>query len=178
MRGVVSANTLVFLGVNQTIMQRLGGCEKFDAEEGIAEAVALAKESDVVIFVGGLTPEWESEGFDRPTLDMPGLQNQTISRLADANPNTIVVIQAVSMSFSFLLWIIISTKGSAVSMPWIDSVSGILQAWYSGNEVGNALSDVLFGKVNPSGRLPLTLPARIQDSPAYLNDKCENGKIQ
>ncbi|EKM82934.1 hypothetical protein AGABI1DRAFT_118340 [Agaricus bisporus var. burnettii JB137-S8] len=140
---------------------RLGGCEKFDAEEGIAEAAALAKESDVVIFVGGLTPEWESEGFDRPTLDMPGLQNQTISRLADANPNTIVVIQA----------------GSAVSMPWIDSVSGILQAWYSGNELGNALSDVLFGKVNPSGRLPLTLPACIQDSPAYLNDKCENGKI-
>jgi hypothetical protein len=82
-------------------MQRLGGCEKFDAEEGIAEAVALAKRSDAVVFIGGLTPEWESEGFDRPTLDMPGLQNQTISRLADANPNTIVVIQAVGF-FSLL----------------------------------------------------------------------------
>jgi hypothetical protein len=80
-------------------VQRLGGCEKFDAEEGIVEAVALANKSDVVVFVGGLTPEWESEGFDRPTLDMPGLQNQTISRLADANPNTIVVIQAVGMFF-------------------------------------------------------------------------------
>ncbi|KAF9451230.1 glycoside hydrolase family 3 protein [Macrolepiota fuliginosa MF-IS2] len=140
---------------------RFGGCEKIDAEHAIQEAVALAAKSDAVIFVGGLTPEWESEGFDRPTLDMPGLQNQTVARLAAANPNTIVVIQA----------------GSAVSMPWVDSVSGILQAWYSGNEVGNALSDVLFGTVNPNGRLPLTLPVRVQDVPAYLNDRCENGKI-
>lgn len=74
----------------------MGGCEKFDAEEGIKEAVALAAKSDAVVFIGGLTPEWESEGFDRPTLDMPGLQNQTIARLAAANPNTIVIIQAVS----------------------------------------------------------------------------------
>lgn len=63
-------------------------------------------------------------------------------------------------------------------MPWVGSVSGIMQAWYSGNEVGNALSDVIFGRINPSGRLPLTLPVRIQDTPSYLNDKCENGKIQ
>ncbi|KXN87735.1 putative beta-glucosidase I [Leucoagaricus sp. SymC.cos] len=141
---------------------RLGGCEKIDAEEAIQETVDLAAKSDAVIFIGGLTPEWESEGFDRPTLDMPGLQNQTIARVAAANSNTVVVIQA----------------GSAVSMPWVDSVAGIFQAWYSGNEVGNALADVLFGRVNPSGRLPLTLPKRIQDTPAYLNDRCENGKIR
>lgn len=140
---------------------RLGGCEKIDDETAIQEAVALAAKSDAVIFIGGLTPEWESEGFDRPTLDMPGLQNQTIARVAAANPNTVVVIQA----------------GSAVSMPWVDSVAGIIQAWYSGNEVGNALADVLFGRVNPSGRLPLTLPVCMKDVPSYLNDKCENGKI-
>jgi len=63
-------------------------------------------------------------------------------------------------------------------MPWVNAVAGIIQAWYSGNEVGNALADLLFGRVNPSGRLPLTLPVRIQDVPSYLNDKCENGKIQ
>ncbi|KAL9714898.1 hypothetical protein Ac2012v2_001558 [Leucoagaricus gongylophorus] len=140
---------------------RLGGCEKIDNETAIQEAVTLAAESDAVIFIGGLTPEWESEGFDRPTIDMPGLQNQTITRIAAANPNTIVVVQA----------------GSAVSMPWVNAVAGIIQAWYSGNEVGNALADILFGRVNPSGRLPLTLPVRIQDVPSYLNDKCENGKI-
>lgn len=69
-------------------------------------------------------------------------------------------------------------QGSAVSMPWVDNVAGILQTWYSGNEVGNALADVLYGKVNPAGRLPISLPKREQDIPAYLNDRSENGKIQ
>lgn len=62
-------------------------------------------------------------------------------------------------------------------MPWVDSVAGIIQAWYSGNEAGNAIADVLFGKVNPSGKMPLTFPHRIQDIPAYPNLRSENGKI-
>ena len=62
-------------------------------------------------------------------------------------------------------------------MPWVDAVSGIVQAWYSGNEVGNALSDILYGKVNPSGRLPLTLPVQEQDIPAYLCSRSVNGRI-
>lgn len=64
-----------------------------------------------------------------------------------------------------------------MSMPWVDKVGGLVQAWYLGNETGNAIADIIFGKVNPSGRLPLTFPVREQDIPAYLNDKCENGKI-
>lgn len=70
------------------------------------------------------------------------------------------------------------SQGSAVSMPWVNEVHGLLQTWYSGNEAGNAIADVLFGKTNPSGRLPLTFPARIEDVPAYLNHRSENGKIQ
>ena len=62
-------------------------------------------------------------------------------------------------------------------MPWVDAVGGIVQAWYSGNEVGNALADVLFGTINPSGKLPLTLPVRIQDIPAYPNFRSENAQI-
>lgn len=62
-------------------------------------------------------------------------------------------------------------------MPWVDDVSGIIQAWYSGNEAGNALADIVYGMVNPSGRLPLTLPVRIEDVPSFLNLKSENGKI-
>lgn len=62
-------------------------------------------------------------------------------------------------------------------MPWVDDVNGIIQAWYSGNEAGNALADVLFGKINPSGRLPLTLPVRIEDVPSHLCMRSENGKI-
>lgn len=62
-------------------------------------------------------------------------------------------------------------------MPWAEKLGGLLQSWYSGNESGNALGDVIFGKVNPSGRLPLTLPKRIEDVPSYLNMKSEYGKI-
>ena len=62
-------------------------------------------------------------------------------------------------------------------MPWVDDASAIIQAWYSCNEVGNALADIIFGKVNPSGRMPLTFPAREQDNPAYLNARSEDGKI-
>jgi beta-glucosidase len=63
-------------------------------------------------------------------------------------------------------------------MPWVSDVGALLQTWYLGNEVGNAIADVIFGNVNPSGRLPLTLPERIEDVPAYLNDHSEHGKIQ
>ena len=69
------------------------------------------------------------------------------------------------------------SKGSAVSMPWIEDVNGVLQAWYSGNEAGNAIADILFGTVNPSGRLPLTFPVQLEDIPAYPNLYSEGGKI-
>lgn len=78
-----------------TFAKRLGGCEKINADKAVDDAVALAASSDVVIVVAGLTPEWESEGFDRPTLDMPGRQNELIARIGKANPNTVVCIQAV-----------------------------------------------------------------------------------
>ena len=70
---------------------------KIDPEAAIQSAVKLAKESDVVVLVAGLSPEWESEGFDRPTLNMPGQQDELIARVGEANPNTIVVLQAVSV---------------------------------------------------------------------------------
>ncbi|KAH9483793.1 putative beta-glucosidase I [Psilocybe cubensis] len=140
---------------------RLGGCEKIDEDKAIDEAVALAKSVDAVVLVGGLTPEWESEGFDRPSLKLPGRQDELFARVAEANSRTVACIQA----------------GSAVSMPWVDKVGGLLQTWYSGNESGNGIADILYGKVNPSGRLPLTLPVRIEDIPAYLNDRSENAKI-
>lgn len=68
-------------------------------------------------------------------------------------------------------------QGSAISMPWIDSIAGLVLAWYSGNEVGNAIADVLFGKVNPSGKMPLTFPKRFEDIPAFPNLTSENGQI-
>ncbi|THU99349.1 glycoside hydrolase family 3 protein [Dendrothele bispora CBS 962.96] len=153
--GDASAQPALMKGV------RLGGCEKIDPDQTIQDAADLAKKSDVVVFVGGLSPEWESEGFDRPTLQLPGRQDELISRVAAANPNTIVCIQA----------------GSATAMPWVNEVAGILQTWYLGNETGNAIADVIFGKVNPSGRLPITFPVRVQDIAAYPNLRSEKGQI-
>jgi len=128
----------------------------------IAEAVKLAQKSDIVVLVAGLNSEWESEGFDRVDMKLPGKQDELIERVAAANPNTIVVLNV----------------GSAVEMPWIDKVPAVIQLWYNSQEEGNALADVLFGVVNPSGKLPTTFPVRLQDNPAYINYPGENGKVR
>jgi beta-glucosidase len=132
------------------------------AQDTIAEAVKLAKNSDVVVLVAGLNGEWESEGSDRVDMKLPGAQNELIERVAKANRNTVVVLNA----------------GSPVEMPWIDKVPAVLQLWYDSQEQGNALADILFGDVNPSGKLPTTFPVRLQDNPAYTNYPGEHGKVR
>jgi beta-glucosidase len=133
-----------------------GGCRIGYQEEQttdlLAEAVTIAKEADVAIIVVGLDNEWESEGYDRKTIALPknGSQDALITAVLAANPNTIVVNQS----------------GSPIAMPWADSAPAILQAWYQGQEAGNALADVLFGKASPSGKLPTTFPKRLEDCPA------------
>ncbi|KAJ6628953.1 glycoside hydrolase family 3 protein [Mycena sp. CBHHK59/15] len=144
---------------------RLGGVRQLNGEDVIAEAAALAKESDAVILVVGLNHDWESEGFDRPNMDLPGLTDPLVSAVLRANPDTVVVNQT----------------GTPVTMPWVDEAATILQAFYGGNELGNGLADVLWGKVNPSGKVSLTFPKRLEDSPSYpsFGDKGqEHGKIQ
>jgi beta-glucosidase len=132
------------------------------AKDLIGEAVKLAKKADVVVLVAGLNHEWEAEGFDRVDMKLPGPQNELIERVAKANKNTIVVLNV----------------GSAVEMPWINKVPAVLQLWYDSQEQGNALADILFGDVNPSGKLPTTFPIRLQDNPAYINYPGENGKVR
>ncbi|CAK7208385.1 hypothetical protein SBRCBS47491_000074 [Sporothrix bragantina] len=146
---------------------RYGGCrigfKEEDKVDYIAEAVAAAKTADVAIVVVGLDAEWESEGYDRQTMDLPfdGKQDRLVEAVLEANPRTVVVNQS----------------GSPVTMPWADKVPTILQAWYQGQEAGNALADVLFGKKNPSGKLPCTFPRRLEDAPAYHNWPGENLEI-
>ena len=111
------------------------------------DAVALARSSDVAIVFAG---DFESEGADLADLDLPGEQNQLIRAVAAANPNTIVVLNT----------------GSAVTMPWVDGVKAVMEAWYPGQEDGNAIASVLFGDVNPSGKLPVTFPKSLADVPA------------
>ncbi|KZT51279.1 glycoside hydrolase family 3 protein [Calocera cornea HHB12733] len=141
---------------------RLGGHPLLDEEEGIKEAVELAKSADAVIVVVGLNGDWESEGYDRKNLDLPRRTNDLVAAVAKANPKAIVVTQA----------------GSAFTMPWVDSVSALVHTWYLGNETGSAIADVLFGAVNPSGKLSLTFPKRIEDVPSHLNYGNQNGKVR
>ncbi len=127
----------------------------------IERAAALAATSDVAIACVGLGGEWQSEGFDRPDMALPGKQDALIEQVAAANPRTIVVLNT----------------GSPITMPWLDKVAAVVQAWYPGQECGNAIADILFGDVNPSGKLPQTFPVRLEDNPAYLNFPGENGKV-
>jgi beta-glucosidase len=137
------------------------GCMPKPSSHPIDDAAALAARSDVAVVFAGLTSEWESEGFDRPDMELPGDQAKLIEQVAAANPNTIVVLNA----------------GSPLNLHWLDKVAAVVQAWYLGQETGNAIADVLFGDVNPSGKLPTTFPKRLQDNPAYLNYPGENGQV-
>jgi len=131
----------------------------------IAEACALAKTADYVIFVGGLNKSryQDCEGFDRQTLALPYNQDKLISELAKANKNLVVV----------------NISGNAVAMPWVNDVPAIVQGWYLGSETGNALTAILVGDVNPSGKLPFTFPVKLQDSPAHAFGEFpgENGEV-
>lgn len=122
------------------------------AEELLADAVAAAREADAVLFVGGLNKSGhqDCEGADRLSYGLPYGQDTVIEALAAANPRLAVVL----------------VSGNAVAMPWIDRVPAVLEAWFSGSEAGNALADVVFGAVNPSGKLPFSFPVRLEDNGA------------
>ncbi|MDR3285919.1 MAG: glycoside hydrolase family 3 C-terminal domain-containing protein [Prevotellaceae bacterium] len=117
------------------------------------EAIAAARDADIVIIIGGLNKnnEQDSEGDDRKTLDLPYEQDVLIAELVKTNPKTAVII----------------ISGNAVAMPWVKQTPAIVEAWYNGTEAGNALAAILFGDVNPSGKLPFTFPVRLQDNGAH-----------
>ena len=115
----------------------------------IAEAVEAAREAEVAVVVVGTNPETESEGWDRSDLELPGRQYELVRRVAEANPRTVVVVNA----------------GAPVLAPWLDEVAATLWWWLPGQEAGGSLADVLTGACEPSGRLPWTLPAAATDVP-------------
>ena len=148
-RGYVGDTTGEYNGV--TTGQNLA--DDRTPEQLIAEAVDVAKDADYVIFVGGLNKDnhQDCEDSDRAGLELPYNQDAVIEALAAVNPNLIVV----------------NISGNAVAMPWVDKVPAIVQAWFLGSEGGNALASVLTGDVNPSGKLPMTFPARLSDVGAH-----------
>lgn len=114
-----------------------------------AELLRKAKEADYVVYCGGLDHSYDTEAFDKKSMQLPSEQDVLIPKLIKANPNTIVVL----------------TAGSPVTMPWIDQAKAVVWTWYAGMETGHVLCDILTGDICPSGKLPFTLPKSYADTP-------------
>lgn len=141
------------------------GAHRVLGEPDIAAAVQAASEADLAVVFAGLNAEWDNEGLDRNRLELPQRQNELIARVVAANPRTVVVLQT----------------GSPVTLPWLDAVPAVLQAWYPGQECGNAIADVLLGAAEPGGRLTQTWPLREPDSVAFgqpLNYPGQDGHVR
>ena len=138
---------LVVYGVRAGISRPMG-----DAE--IAEAARIAAGAETALVFVGRSGEWDTEGSDLQGIALPGRQDDLVAAVAAANPRTVVVLQT----------------GGPVEMPWLPQVAAVVQAWYPGQEVGNAIADVLYGRAEPGGRLPQTFPVRWQDNPTHAQD--------
>ena len=130
---------------------RVGLLLQCDEELLMKKAIVAAREADIAIMVVGHNNDTEREGSDRTSLSLPGRTDELVTAVCAANRNTIVVTQSAC----------------AIAMPWAQQAAAIVQAWYQGQENGNALADVLFGRVNPSGKLPVTFPKQIEDHGSY-----------
>jgi beta-glucosidase len=125
------------------------------------QAVEAARQAEVAVVVVGSNGLWESEGFDRADLSLPGRQRELVEAVIEANPRTVVVVNA----------------GSPVELPWAARAGALLVAWYPGEEGADAIADMLVGLSEPSGRLPVSFPHRIEDTPAYPHYPGAEGKV-
>lgn len=126
------------------------------------KAVNAAKNTQIAVIFAGLPDNFESEGYDRKHMRLPNCQNELIEAVCKVQPNTIVVLH----------------NGSPVEMPWIDKVKGLIEAYLGGQAIGEAVVNILFGKVNPSGRLAETFPIKLEDNPSYLFFKGEGDLVE
>jgi beta-glucosidase len=137
------------------------GCRRQDPADLMDRAVEVAAASDAVVLVVGTSGEWESEGFDRESMDLPGAQDELIGQVLAANPNTVIVVNT----------------GAPVTMDWADQARAVLQVWFGGQELANALVDVLTGAAEPGGRLPTTFALRLEHNPSFGNFPAENSHL-
>jgi beta-glucosidase len=138
------------------------GARPVEVPGGIDRAVDLARRSDAVVLVVGNNPDFETEGRDRPSLALPGDQDELVRRVLEANPRTVVVVNA----------------GAPVAMPWADQAAAVLMVWYPGEEGAAALADILTGAAEPSGRLPITLPRCMEDVAAWRTYPGADGMVE
>ena len=133
--------------------ERLGADPEADADAMVDRAVEAAREAEVTVLVVGSNHEWETEGHDRDDLELPARQPELVERVAAAADKVVVVMNC----------------GAPMTMPWLDDVDAVVQAWYPGQEAGMAITDVLVGDAEPGGRMPTTWPHRIEDTPAFAS---------
>ncbi|KAG7829288.1 hypothetical protein KL920_003081 [Ogataea angusta] len=135
--------------------------EKITDQKRINDAVELAKTADKVILCVGTSNDWESEGFDRPHMDLPKSQGILIDEILKVNKNIILV----------------NLSGTPVTLPRVDEIPAVVHGWFNGMESGNAMADVLYGDVNASGKLSLSWPKRCEDNPSFLTFKSDKGTV-
>jgi len=128
----------------------------------IAEAARIAKNCDQVVLFAGLPSSYEAESYDRQDMKMPQAHNDLIAAVAQANPEVVVVL----------------SNGSPVEIPWLGQAKGLLEAYLGGEASGAAIADILFGRVNPSGKLAETFPVKLEDNPSYLNFPGEGDRVE
>lgn len=139
----------------------LVGAQAPVVDDPMTRAVEAARSATgAAVVVVGTNADWETEGEDRDSMSLPGEQDELIRRVAAVNPRTVVVINA----------------GSPVAMPWLDDVAAVLQVWFPGEEFGEALADVLLGVAEPGGRLPVTIPKHLADTPAFAHHPGRDGR--
>ena len=138
------------------------GLLRVETGDPVADATRLAAECDVAVVVVGTNSDWESEGHDRTTLDLPGRQVELVRAVAQANPRTVVLVNS----------------GAPVDMSWSHEVPGVMQVWFGGQEMGHGVTDVLLGDADPGGRLPTTIPERLEHTPAFGNFPGEHGRVR
>jgi len=138
------------------------GFRTVDSGALLERAVDAAASAEVAVVFVGTTLEWETEGRDREGFALPGRQDELVRRVAAANARTVVVVSA----------------GAPVDLPWADDVAAVLWSWFGGEQMGPALADVLTGAAEPGGRLPTTIPVRLEHSPAHDNFPGENGELR
>jgi beta-glucosidase len=138
------------------------GCKPPAPPDLMDRAIALAQRADAVVCVVGTDNDWETEGADRTSMALPAPQDELVRAVGAVNDRVVVVLNAAS----------------PVEMPWQNDVAAIMYAWFPGEEWGNALADVISGDVAPSGKLPTTIPYRLEDTPAFTNYPGERGQVR
>ncbi len=139
-----------------------GYSDEISTPEMVAEAIRIAKNCDQVVLFVGLPNSYEAESYDRQDMKMPQTHNDLINAVAQANPEIVVVL----------------SNGSPVEIPWLNQVKGLLEAYLGGEACGAAVTDILFGSVNPSGKLAETFPCKLEDNPSYLNFPGEGDRVE